>query len=273
MPGALVTAGTVKARSASDGRFDLKDVEKGARVAVSATNFDGASIASAQTVNVKLVPIPVTGTVTSSFTKKPLEATVTSGRVATKVDATGRFTLYGAGPADTLAISASGYQPLSVAITSERVVAAVLHPTSATVLAHDVPLIRLLFRNETDSWFESVDAGVAQLITDAYPGLGLTPAACRASLWIDSSKPIDYVPPDYQEEFVLDASSIARDDGWRINWDTPLKGQVPKGRIYSMNVTSTVLTKAIAQEPASQVLVHVTIIEDHAYDFTTCPIN
>jgi hypothetical protein len=73
------------------------------------------------------------------------------------------------------------------------------------------------------------------------------------------------VADGYGEEYVLDQASVARDDGWVMRFGE-LKGQVPKGRLYIMKVTTSFWDGT----PQQLDEVHVSIIDGKAFGFAAC---
>ena len=103
------------------GHFRVLEVHAGSGLTISAPNYHPAHAkASSDAVRVMLRPIPVTGTVKSTFTGKAIRASVASGKVRQDTDGNGSFTVFGVGPGDSLSISAFGHQTSSVKIGKDR---------------------------------------------------------------------------------------------------------------------------------------------------------
>jgi signal peptidase I len=77
---------------------------------------------------------------------------------------------------------------------------------------------------------------------------------------------INAVAAGYSEEYVLDTSSVERNDGWVMNFGS-LKGQTPKGRVYIMKVTTSFNAST---QPQQLNEVHVAILNGRAYMFSAC---
>lgn len=260
--GARVSDGLHDATSGATGSFLLDAVPKTSVLAVSAKNYRSATNQPApNTGDITIAPIPVMGVITSSLTRQGLAgATVAAGTARTKTGAGGRFTLYGAGPGTKLAVSAAGYSAASVAIGTSRSVSVSLTPTAATLLANDMPTIRAVWRANSDAWGDGGNAGQSSvdrwITANNYPGVDANYARCDRSL-----------PAGYTEEYVLDQSSVQRDDGWVMTFG-PLKGQLPKGRIYIMKVT----TSYSDGSPERLDEVHVSILDGKPYVFYRCSL-
>jgi hypothetical protein len=93
----------------------------------------------------------------------------------------------------------------------------------------DVAKIKKLWRDMSDSWFEGLDAGYDFLATHNHPD-----SACTREMFEDHYR----WPDEYGEEIVIDASTIERDDGWRVPLGPDGLG-VPRGRIYIHQATIT----------------------------------
>lgn len=120
--GATVATEQVRRLTDATGAFRIPEVARGSAVRFGARNYRTAiANASADPISIKIRPIPVTGTVTSSFTGKGIPATVT-GKAAQGTRPDGTFTAYGVGPGDALKVSAFGHAPASVPIGATRTV-------------------------------------------------------------------------------------------------------------------------------------------------------
>lgn len=125
LAGVSVRAGTAHDFTDSFGRFWLASARAGSPVLFRLTNYVSASTPARADLRVELVPIPVTGVVTSAFTKAGLRATV--GPVGTRRTGNdGTFTLYGVGPGDTITIAAFGHRTATIAVDQTRKVRVVL---------------------------------------------------------------------------------------------------------------------------------------------------
>jgi hypothetical protein len=258
--GANVGDGVASARTDSAGRFALHDVPKIARLTVSAINYRSANAAaSAHDTDIFLAPVPVTGMVRSGLTNLALVgASVQSGSLHSNSDAAGQFTLYGVGPGAKVAVSAKGYLPTATTFGDTRTASVTLKPTDATLRARDLPLIKSIWRNNSDAWGDGGNAGqVAATAFDTannYPGVDGNLAKCDP----DRSA-------GYTEEYVLDESSVQRDDGWVMTFGA-LRGQTPKGRIYIMKVTTS-FSNGLPQQLDE---LHVTLLDGKPYFFYFC---
>jgi len=187
--GALVEASKdnaeIAGRTDARGRFMLLHVPHDATVHFSATNYyASASPVSRDPVDLRLRPIPVTGTVTSAFTKKGLAASVV-GKVDGRTSPTGAFTVYGVGPGDELTFSAFGHERKSVAIDNSRKV----NVTLALGVIDPNALLKIV------PGFTHEDAPPS-VIAEIRRGIGLSPAAANlvtgvaARLYSKNGKPV-----------------------------------------------------------------------------------
>jgi hypothetical protein len=118
--GARIVAEGIDSRTNTKGSFNLAHVPRGTKLRFSAENYRDASLeASDESMQVSLVPIPVTGTIKSSFTGKGIGATV-RGVEMTKTKSDGTFTTYGVGPGDTVTVTAFGHAPARVKVAASR---------------------------------------------------------------------------------------------------------------------------------------------------------
>ncbi len=93
----------------------------------------------------------------------------------------------------------------------------------------DVETIKTLLRRYSDSWFCGIQAAYVYLEEHNYPA-----EECTAEDFATSFN----VTEGFQEEIVVDESTIERDDGWPIPGGAA-SGTVPEGRIYIFTVTVT----------------------------------
>ena len=143
-------------------------------------------------------------------------------------------------------------------------------PTAATTLSEeelaaiqydeDVKAIKTLWRRYSDSWFAGVESGYAYIEEHNYPA-----EECTA----EDFEAVYARPEGFQEEAIVDAETVERDDGWAIPWGAG-SGTVPDGRIYIQTVDFT------ASEPGftpsiSQAEVHAAVLDDGiTYFFFDC---
>ena len=129
---------TLAANSDAWGRFTLQEVNKKARLQVTAPNYKPADVPVAeQALSVRLVPIPVEGVVTSTLTNRALAATLggtlhAGGGLRLRAKADGTFQAYGVGPGDRLRVTAPGYKTASVVIDADRTLKIQLMAEEAT---------------------------------------------------------------------------------------------------------------------------------------------
>lgn len=123
--GARVSQGSSSATTGADGGFRLGSAAPGGHLSVSAAGYAPQSVPlPAGALTVRLVPIPVTGTVTSSYNNQPVHARVGTGESG----ADGRFTVYGAGPGDTLLVTSPLYTSQRVTVGVTRTVTVRMAP-------------------------------------------------------------------------------------------------------------------------------------------------
>jgi molecular chaperone DnaK len=146
-----------------------------------------------------------------------------------------------------------------------------VHPRTPEELAAaqyeaDVRLLLDLWGGHTASWSGGIASGVSYVVTHNYPGLGYTMDQCLAYVreqlgWQDGGG----------EEVVVNADTIARDDGW--GWTlppgTPEAGQRPAGRIYVMSTNGTWSDGAGVEESFTY-NAHATVVGSTAYYFWVC---
>ena len=118
--GAHVVALGIHERASASGAFAVQQVDRGTKLRFSADDYKHADAeVLGEAMRVSLEPIPVTGTVTSSFTGDGMGATI-RGAEATKSKSDGTFTTYGVGPGDTVTVTAFGHAPKKVKIPGSR---------------------------------------------------------------------------------------------------------------------------------------------------------
>lgn len=127
----------------------------------------------------------------------------------------------------------------------------------------DIGIIKALFRGYSDSWFRGVDNGLQFIVEHNYPSdPPVTAAQCKENAFPDG------VPPDYNEEVVIDEQSIERDDGWRVpgaQWGDI----VPEGRIYIVKAVVTQRSRDTGPAESTEER-HATIVEGQGYFFIGC---
>jgi hypothetical protein len=260
--GARVSDGPLDAVTDATGLFVIRAVPRTSTLVVSAKNYRSATRQPSPSAgDISVTPVPVRGVVSSGLTRQGLAgATVVAGATPTKAAAGGRFALYGVGPGTKLFISASGYIGATATVSVSRSVSVSLKPTDATLLANDMPLIKAVWRDNSDAWGDGGNTGQASvdawITAHNYPGVDPNYARCDRTL-----------PTAYSEEYVLDQSSVQRNDGWVMTFG-PLKGQVPKGRIYIMKIT----TSYSDGSPQQLDEVHVSILDGKPYVFYHCEL-
>ena len=108
-----------------DGRFTLDEVTAGLPLAVSAPDYAAQSVTAASALTVRLVPIPVTGTVLSAYGGVPVPGAHVGPGTAGE---DGRFAVYGVGPGDTMLVASRLYASASVPVGVSRTVDVRLTP-------------------------------------------------------------------------------------------------------------------------------------------------
>lgn len=148
-----------------------------------------------------------------------------------------------------------------------------LPPTTTTTLSveelaaiqyeEDVKAIKALFRRYSDSWFGGEEVGFAYIEANNYPDEG-----CTAEEFAEGWQVVD----GFQEELVVDDSTVERDDGWPIPGGRAA-GIVPEGRIYIMS--AEIIDTAPGYSPTVQAAeIHATVLNDgKAYFFFGCPVD
>ena len=140
---------------------------------------------------------------------------------------------------------------------------------AAQEVAADTQLILQMWRGMSDAWGLGNEAGMATgfqaIVDNSYPGSisAVDGADCRRQA------EAGFAPfTRYQEETIVNAATVARDDGW-VSPVGPLTGQVPNGRIYIYQAT-TVYT--VDNQPADEELaeIHAAIVDGRAFMFFSC---
>ena len=258
---AQVAAAAAKAFTSSDGTFTLVKIPKVGRLTITGRNYRSNEIAaSASEGTIRLVPIPVEVKVTSTFTRRPLASSVLAGAARTATGAGGSASVFHIGPGDILVVSAPGYLSRTVTVGPTRGVRVSLEPTRAKYQSLDLPLIRAIWRNASDAWGTGGPDGdrSEDTFVDAHNYPGAVPQGIEQSCPAN----ISALPAGYSEEYVLNPSTIERDDGWVMPAGA-LKGQRPKGRLYIMQVTTSYTDGSPSQLDEA----HVTILNRKAYRF------
>lgn len=157
-------------------------------------------------------------------------------------------------------------EPTTTLSTTTSTTTTTFPPTTTTTLSEeelaqieyeaDTSLVRALWRGHSDSWFDGLEAGVAYQVAHNHPDLTCTADQFLANLRETGAE------DGYQEEVVLNADTIERDDGWTLS-DT---GEVPEGRIYIHQMTITFSQPGF--ESASELIeAHSAILDGQAYYF------
>ncbi|WP_436793483.1 hypothetical protein [Actinospongicola halichondriae] len=124
----------------------------------------------------------------------------------------------------------------------------------------DSATIKSLFRRYSDAWSIGFDAAIEFQAANNYPGMGNTVEVCR-----DWSLSIGPVPPGYSEEYIVDGTTIDRDDGWVVP-DGPIAGEALDGRIYIFSVT-VAFASASALPDSSTTEAHATVLDNGSAKF------
>lgn len=101
------------------GRFVLSDVTEGKAISLDSCAYQPREVGASERLRVALDPAPVTGTLTSDLTTRPVRAKVT-GRQTARAGRDGRFTLYGACPGDVVRASAPNHRTARAKIGMNR---------------------------------------------------------------------------------------------------------------------------------------------------------
>jgi hypothetical protein len=234
----------------SAGSFTLTKVPKKSAIVVGVPHYSPAKAVAARDVGtIRVAPSPVTGRLLSNLDLAGVGGTVRTpaGTFASKPN--GTFVIYGVGIGDTFTASAPGYAPQRAKVARNTTV--VLSAMPATALAHDLPAIKQVWRDESDSWSNGGPDGALSYLSfaDAHNYPGVAPQGVAA----------------YSEEYVLDAASVDHDDHWIMDFGS-LKGQTPSGRTYIMKLTTSYTNGS----PEQLDEVHVTILNGKPYMFQGC---
>lgn len=138
---------------------------------------------------------------------------------------------------------------------------------AAAELEADRALILQMWRDASDSWGSGDEAGMTAgfqfLVDNSYPGTTSgTAASCRANY--EGGIPLI----SYQEEIVVHADTIARDDGWIVPGGAG-EGIAPGGRIYIHQITFTpYIDGQVGEQQLAEV--HTTVEDGRAFMFIDC---
>ena len=127
----------------------------------------------------------------------------------------------------------------------------------------DVDAIQQLWRGYSDAWLGGKEAAIAYKVAHTHPALECSVEDYEA--WYAATG------EGFLEEWVVDAASVERDDGWAIH-SGPASGQVPEGRIYILTVTGTTSDTGITPLVETSE-VHSTVNDTGAYFFFPCSGN
>jgi hypothetical protein len=123
LAGVSVETDEVAGVTRADGRFRLLDLAPEEVVRFASCAHVGRQMAAGTVEGeVSMVPRPVTGTVTSGPTGRPVAATVRDGTRSARTAPNGRYRLYGSCPGSTLTISAPGFLPQTAEVGANRIV-------------------------------------------------------------------------------------------------------------------------------------------------------
>lgn len=122
--------------------------------------------------------------------------------------------------------------------------------------AADIALIEGIWQGLSDAWVLGPESAVSFIASHNYIGLGKTVASC--------SDFFDALPDGYQQEIIIDTTTVEPD----VEWVIP-DGQRPLGRIYIMS--ALFVERASGFQPNSSASeVHVTIDDGQARFFYGC---
>ena len=125
--GVSVKTDAVAEVTGTDGRFSIEDLPGDATVGFASCAYAPRQVtADAVGGSVRLKPLPVSGTVTSALTGRPIAATVREAGRTAQTNAAGRYQLYGTCPGASVAVSAPGFLPRTVEVGDGRRTSAVL---------------------------------------------------------------------------------------------------------------------------------------------------
>lgn len=151
----------------------------------------------------------------------------------------------------TTAAPTTTTQPTTTTLSPEAVAAAEYEA--------DVKAIKSLYRGLSDSWSKGLDAGYEYLAAHNYPALG-----CSA----DDFRTLHDLPDGYQEEAIVDAATVERDDTWTMPVG-PSEAEPIDGRLYIFTATFSSIVDGLAFGgiPAE---VHATVTDQGTYFFYYC---
>jgi hypothetical protein len=119
-------------KTGATGAFTMTGVPHDAKLQVAAPAYGPTTVsASTHQMTIRLVPIPVSVTVTSAMTGAKLNATVTAppgAQAPYAITSGGTVRLYRAAPGETMTVKAPGYLPAQKAVASDRTLAVALEP-------------------------------------------------------------------------------------------------------------------------------------------------
>lgn len=133
-------------------------------------------------------------------------------------------------------------------------------------LAADLPLIKDLWRGQSDAWGDGVgpniDRGFGFLAAHNYPALGTDPAQCR-NHYLAGNEEVN----TFREEIILDPTSVESDPDWRTDLGA-IGAATPDGRVYIMTIETSWWLNDEHDTERSEV--HVTIIDGEPRMFVDC---
>jgi len=138
--GAKVQAGAEAATTAADGSFTLKALSPGESISVEQCAHAPVTLTAPSksgTQEVTLQALPINGTVMSNLTHKGIVAHVAGAQSGDTVSS-GKFSLEGPCPGDTLKVTANGYTDGTATIDDSRTVKVTLQADPATTEIQEV---------------------------------------------------------------------------------------------------------------------------------------
>lgn len=123
----------------------------------------------------------------------------------------------------------------------------------------DVDAIQQLFRGHSDAWMGGQATAVEYLLAHNHPL-----EECSGEDWESF---YSAVGEGYQEDLIVDAATVERDDGWNISGG-PGTGQVPEGRIYIFTLTGTFGEPGFEQDVRTEA--HAVVSGDNVFYFVSC---
>jgi hypothetical protein len=214
---AVVTADGHTTSTDALGGFRLAALPKGAMLDVRLGNYVPATVEAASgPVTIRLAPIAVPATVTSTLTKGPVAASIELPD-KTRVAGTpaGAATVYRVGPGDRVTVTAAGYRAREVSVSEDRTITAALSPTWQTAAAQVLAWVRAKQDAAVVNWVLSPATGFRYAPVEPPPPSGQpTPGIWETSRQVVGSNATVFL--SVLQSGIVDEGATFTDGGTRV---------------------------------------------------------